>query len=221
MSRGSVYRAVLECGSGLTRVAVGKESVDEFAWDDVDPFFCSIRNLFDRYVTAYVKKVIGYRMDKPQYQYASDLNKQSRVLFLCKGNINRSCFAENYFNKLFCGVLESASAGTLIKRNRLASRYACDSARPYTVDLTQHRSQSLYDVNVFSFSHIFVFDSDNLTFVQREFPEIKNRVYLLDPDSEIEDPHGQNIEVFHNVFERIASRVEILKSKFSMAEFEK
>lgn len=68
------------------------------------------------------------------------LSQVRRLVFVCQGNICRSCFAETYARSL--GV-ESSSCGLATSGGVPAFGLAIETARPFGVDLSSHRSRSI------------------------------------------------------------------------------
>ncbi len=190
---------------GFFRMISGKEYIDEFSLTDPRPFLFSIVLIFRRYFLSILKINKNNLNNVSSSKISLPIEQKSKVLFVCKGNINRSAFAENFFKSRLAHNILVDSAGTMLRRNRMASEEATEVALKFGVDLSQHKSKSVFDLNLDEYSHIFVFDNANYKFMADNFSFHLNRVFRLTRDNEIDDPHGLGLEVFHSIFSKIDS----------------
>jgi protein-tyrosine-phosphatase len=133
------------------------------------------------------------------------------VLFVCKGNICRSPFAEHYLKKLLPD-LNVASAGLLPSIGRKPPTAAIEAAASRNVDLSKHRSRVLSEEDVRSSDVVLVFEIEQFRAVKRlaqRYLKKAPKVYFLgaldhENPLEIADPFGRDIQVFDNAYDRIA-----------------
>ena len=134
-----------------------------------------------------------------------------RVLFVCKGNICRSPFAERLLQKLRPDI-EASSAGYFPKAGRPSPPDAITAAAECQLDLTSHAARVVDDEMLGRFDAVFVFDDANYRTLLDRFPHAQGRVNLLGPLVErgplfIEDPWGSNLERFRACYREISAAV--------------
>ena len=137
---------------------------------------------------------------------------RSKVLFVCKGNICRSAFAEHYMTQKH-GVASVRSAGTLMRSNRrspTAIEYTAE--RQFDVDMRKHRSQRLDQRLVDWADVIFVMDYRNL--VDIGFSSRKRAPALLlgsfGRTGQVSDPYGRSMDDTSIVLEQIKQSVDLV-----------
>lgn len=133
------------------------------------------------------------------------------IIFICRGNVNRSVFAKHYFEKLTSKKSDSRSTLRLEKRkcSILAQTVALSE---YSIDLSEHSSKSI----------LGEYEQLNTMYVCMDY---KNILDLLDfgvplskmrmlSSIEIKDPHGCGIDEFKKCFQQISSSIEGLFHEF-------
>lgn len=142
------------------------------------------------------------------------------LLFVCKGNICRSPFAEHLASKLqregMISGLKFASAGLHVRQPIPSPDHAIQVARQFGVDLEHHRSQAISSELVASFDMIIAMEVWQHVALQAAFKEHQNKLFLLPLlDSKarskewgysafnIPDPYGGSAGAFEKCFERI------------------
>lgn len=143
------------------------------------------------------------------------VGRARRVLFVCKGNICRSPFAERYARKVAGPALEVASSGYYPKEGRCSPEAALDAAKRFGIDLASHRSTVLNRVMIDAADAIFFFDEAIRVRLLQDFPSARKRLFCLGlhlPKGplRIEDPYGQDVAVFAHAYERIALAIDRL-----------
>lgn len=208
---------------GFYRLLIGKESLDVEkiydpgpTWFELKQILCVIKRGLEKlfFKTGYhVQNIEQYSPLGLKINFDND-----SVLFICKGNINRSAFACEYLKQkygIFC-----ESAGTLYRKNRLPPKIAQSiSKQVFGVDISGHRSKSVYTTSLDMFSHIFVFDKDNISFIEKHYPQYLNNLHLLGNRSgEIEiikDPFGGSPNDYTVAFDTVRSSLDnLLSSKY-------
>jgi protein-tyrosine-phosphatase len=141
------------------------------------------------------------------------LRSRPSILFVCKGNINRSLVAEQVLRA--AGYTRVASAGLLDMGGRRPSAAAeTFVSQVLGLPATALRSQSMNAAmrGDTSFEHVVCFERRHLVELARRHPELRGRLHLLSawageqgqpPD--IPDPHGGTEADYRRCFERIAS----------------
>jgi protein-tyrosine-phosphatase/predicted ATP-grasp superfamily ATP-dependent carboligase len=199
------------CESLLT----GRERSDTFTLDDPTPGFAEagqvVRGLArqGRLLASRAQAPVRIRRRRRlQAAARTELRRAGRVLFVCKGNIGRSPFAEAIAGRLLGDRREISSAGFL-QSGRHSPTDAVAAAAAWDVDLTKHRSRVVSAELVRHSDVIFVFDQLNYRHMAARFPEAKDRLHLLGAlDARgrlaVPDPWGRGPEAYSAVYRRIA-----------------
>jgi protein-tyrosine phosphatase len=134
---------------------------------------------------------------------------------VCKGNICRSPFAENYTRQRLGDRIAVNSAGYYPHGDRQPPAAAIEAARRFGVDLGAHRSRIVGGAAVREAEVIFVFDEENRERLLRDWPSARRKVLLLatvlrSGPQEITDPYGQTEAVFAKTYSVIAEALDAL-----------
>lgn len=145
------------------------------------------------------------------------LSDADSVLFVCKGNICRSAFAERYASTFLPDSVRVGSAGHSAGRDGRSPDAAVKVARSYGVSLEEHRSVPLDERAVREFDVILLFDQTNFRTLKRSYPTARDKMYLLgllndDGPLLIEDPFGREEDRFRTIFGRIRSSLSALEA---------
>ena len=166
----------------------------------------------------------------PFFANAIPAHLPSSVLFVCKGNICRSPFAEHLANKLAaqCRLtkMSIASAGLRVIKPLSPPEQSITAARFFGLDLSQHLSQSLDEKMVDDFNMIIVMEPSQLKALSRAFPRARKKIFLLRnfgnkgkilnhdvPRYTIPDPFGKSEADFNACFKIIEDCVVQLFSR--------
>ena len=132
------------------------------------------------------------------------------VLFICKGNICRSPFAEAYAKKHFSQFIFHSS-GFINKTERLPPLNAVAAASKYDVDIYCHKSTNINAIDKKNISAWIVMDKENLVNLINETEEIDiNKIYSLAGHDEIIDPFNKSAEHFDSIFSHIVFHINRL-----------
>jgi protein-tyrosine phosphatase len=173
-----------------------------------------IRDLLMKYYDKIVIIIIYFPFirNRLRKKMIDDLRDASRIMFVCKGNICRSPFAELYARKLSGKRrLSFSSSGFHQKSGRRSPETAVLASKEFRVNLSRHRSRTINESMVENSDIVFVFDEENLRNFRREFPEHAGKVHriaLLINRINIEDPYGGDESKFVGVYERIKRSVD-------------
>ncbi len=131
-----------------------------------------------------------------------------KVLFVCKGNICRSPFAELAAKQVVGAGKEFRSAGHYPVPGRRSPATALEAARSFSVDLSTHQSIVLTEELIDWADTIFVFDVENRAFFEDHFPGALSKVHLFgglgrSTPLEVVDPFGGSLDDFLGVYRLI------------------
>jgi protein-tyrosine phosphatase len=143
------------------------------------------------------------------------------ILFVCTGNTCRSPMAEGIarmklaerFNcapdQLALRAFRVASAGVFAARKSPAASESAAVVGEYGGDLGAHESQPLSRELLAQHDFIYAMTAGHLASIQDTFPDLADRVQLLDPaGGEIPDPIGAGIDVYRATGNRIAELID-------------
>lgn len=152
-----------------------------------------------------------------------------RIIFVCKGNVCRSPFAEYYARKSlkeYASNIEILSAGYSVTEANPTPDEGLQVAKQYGVNLEAHRSRQLTN-GMLHESSVVVFEAKHIKAIEQMFPEIKDRIYLLPCLQNnvvncssydlfnISDPYGKNTDAFVDCYKRISWCIDILFTKLN------
>ena len=164
-------------------------------------------------------QIYGKRLKNPEIPMIID-----SILFICKGNICRSPFAEHIGNKILeeKGVdhLKCYSAGLEVGNSISPPEEAILAAQHFGIDLKEHKSRKVEGDIVQRASVIFTMEKKDFNSLNDKFPYLspylKERVFLLPLFKKdcnqsvgyflrynITDPYGKDLNSFINCYQRI------------------
>ena len=145
----------------------------------------------------------------------------SHVIFVCKGNICRSAFAEYYLRRqLPNGILRVESCGIDVDQGIFSPPEAVNIAKDYQLDLQSHRSKGLASLDVNNADLIIPMEYGQYLRLKTLYPAQTGKIYLLRhfapwPERffcNINDPYGAGLNEFRRCFRRIKRALDGLKS---------
>lgn len=152
------------------------------------------------------------------YRYYRQIDWQSveRLVFVCKGNICRSAYAEAVAKSL---GIESVSCGVDTRHNFPANEDAIIAAESNGINLREHRTKSIQFLDVRDSDLFVVMEPWQAKYISREYGE-KCRCSLLGlwgrPVSpHIQDPYGASSVYFNYCFNYIEKSVREITSKIA------
>jgi len=199
--------------SEIWNIVLLRERSDTFTLDDPAPAVEELARVFRRFSTRAAPTF--HLLRKARHRRLLDVvANASSVLFVCKGNICRSPFAE-YYARTRMPTLRISSVGLLLASGRSSPKFAIEAARARGIDLSQHRSKVLTDEHLRSFDVIFVFDADlfHAVHTAAKRQQTAGKIFYLGSlDArqalEIRDPYGKNFVDFEAAYDRIASLID-------------
>jgi len=152
------------------------------------------------------------------------------VLFVCKGNICRSPYAEYYASKYLSTSIPLLyySAGIKVQYPKPPPAEAIVSARNFGIDLHGHMSREINYTLIEDYDLITVMEAWQYNYLRRKYRIFKNKIFLLPlferqegaPDSfynicNIKDPYGKSVVEYDECFKKIKNCLEILMFKIN------
>jgi predicted ATP-grasp superfamily ATP-dependent carboligase/protein-tyrosine-phosphatase len=168
----------------------------------------------------YIKDVIGEQLKKvtnkirlkifkPSIKIVdkSIFNASKNVAFICKGNINRSPFAELYVKKINKNI-NVTSYGTVFEEDRLSPVNALKAAEKFGINMGVHRSKCLSEEAI-SKTDIFII-MDEINFIDlRTLNVPESKIFLLSK-SAIADPYSHDLAFFEKIFRQITDSINLI-----------
>jgi protein-tyrosine-phosphatase len=198
------------------RVLLGTEVHDVGVADDLRPALSELQQFsseaFDRMgqqFAAYrwVCRARAHKLIKRQ------LGGGGRVVFVCRGNICRSPFAEGLLTNMKLVGVTARSAGTMPFAGRPAPELAQQQAVLQGVNLASHRSKILDLADIEDSDLIVTFDNINWNDIVSKYPHVKSKIleigHLISLN-EVADPVDGNASIFGEVYCQIATAVTAL-----------
>lgn len=181
-------------------------------------------SLVTNWIKEQIRDVIWYYkgrcISNPEYE-----NQVRSFLFVCKGNICRSPFAEQISIKLskkLEGQWKFSSAGLDVTRSISPPESAINVGKMFGVDISQHRSIPISAKAASTYDRIVAVEFNHLKALRSLLPECENKIILLPLfyKSEfhrssflkynIPDPFGGSIHEFFSCYNHILHSIERL-----------
>jgi protein-tyrosine-phosphatase len=181
-----------------------RERSDTFTLDDPGPAMEELGRLW----TWATSRLYPVRLHMQRGALRA-LRNASSVLFVCRGNICRSPFAELYMQRLLPN-LQVSSVGMMQVSGRRSPVLAIQAAARQGLDLSRHCSRVWTDEDLKRWDVIFVLDISQYCTIQRfaRAHNLRTKVFFLGAleahgTLEIPDPYGQDRNTFDAVYRRI------------------
>lgn len=147
--------------------------------------------------------------------------KMARIVFVCKGNICRSAFAEARLRKLL-GVAETLhidSCGIDVDQGDFPPPDSVSVAKQFSCSLAGRRSKGLAACNIADADFIFPMEYGQYRQLVQRYPDKKERIILLRSIApfpyclfcNIPDPYGLGVAEFRRVYELIDKTLRRIK----------
>ena len=116
--------------------------------------------------------------------------------------------AEGIARQRYPELATYASAGTMAMRGATPTDTATVAAAEIGADIADLRGLSLTRATDPLPDRIYVMTNRHLAKVQSALPGLADRVELLDPDGEIADPYGFDLDFYRRTRDEIAAAIE-------------
>lgn len=185
----------------------GRESSDTFVLDDPAPGIEDLRRMVGRVGRRLWRGSRRALWSLPPVRQALAVRARrafreaGHILFVCKGNVCRSPFAEGYARRHMNHGVALRSAGYLPRAARGCPPLGVEAARMLGVELEAHRSAALSDAMMHEADVVFVFDDEARRRLARSYPFAREKIFPLgwlatEGPLEIRDPFGGGSEEF-------------------------
>ena len=201
--------------SEIFNILLLKERYDTFSIDDIKPGIIEIRNIISK-LHIKASESINSKKLFPLFQkrkFYHLIKTAQSIVFICKGNINRSPFAHYCLKSILSDTIKIQSCGYYPEEGRHCPENAIKVAQLFDLDLTQHRSKIMTQAVITSADILFTFDEENYRTVIKKFPDAKLKIYrityLLENDPLIiQDPDGMDIRYYYNTYYQIKELID-------------
>jgi len=158
------------------------------------------------------KRVVKNTVQSTHYFFCKNRarpNNVKKILFICKGNVCRSPFAEFYAKEAFKDKnFIFYSCGLEVDQQVPSPEMAIQIATDYQVDLSPNRSKSVKYCNIEKVDLIIGMEFSHYQGLRNHYPHVQNKMLLLRdflpwPASlqcNIADPYGENADEFRKCF---------------------
>lgn len=147
-----------------------------------------------------------------------DLENKKSILFVCTANLCRSPMAMALFRDLVSRQNAQPvnwrieSAGILAVEGYSATDFAIRTMKDLGLDLSDHLSQPATESLLDEFNLILCMESEHVSFLQCNFPGIKDKVFLLSEMAgkveDVWDPVRQPLAAYKETAEKILAFLE-------------
>ena len=169
---------------------------------------------------AMLKQIMGklsLNMGRFNHLKEVDFSRVERLVFVCRGNVCRSPYAESVAKSL---GIPAISCGVDVSRSAPAETLAVRAALHRGYDLSGHMSTSIYDVAIKSTDCLVAMDTTHLSVSRRMVDELGCQVTLIgqwkEPQvAEIGDPYGKSLSVYCSCFVEIEKALTGLLQGFA------
>jgi predicted ATP-grasp superfamily ATP-dependent carboligase/protein-tyrosine-phosphatase len=218
-----------ETGRTIASILTLRERNDTLTLDDPRPGLVERSEIFQAGFHSIARRFWQHRFlkehvrEKRKRKLDRLLSQAHSIVFVCKGNICRSPFAEHYAKQRVPGV-HSVSVGTYPLAGRESPHAARAAAQAVGINLNDHRSR-MVDAKLLSDADvIFVFDIENFITMRRYGYEIRQKLFfmtecLLSKNSiSILDPFGKDETEFFHCYTEIKRYVDALSQALPYTE---
>jgi len=194
----------------------------------------STKEKFRKYLKWFIK---GYLRNLYWEIYGRSINNPSlpaipkSFLFVCKGNICRSVFAEHIALKIVNDNLKKTrsfySVGLHVNNPIHPPEGAVLAGKRFSVDLDDHRSRKISQDLIETYDMVLSMEAWQLKVLKADYPYLRHKFFLLplfDDYSRtsmgykhynILDPYGKSSDIYDDCFKRIERCVTKLISSIS------
>ena len=147
------------------------------------------------------------------------VERPQRIVFVCRGNICRSSFAEGWVRRHWPHI-ETASAGVHVRHANPAPDAAIEAAQRLGIDLREHRSKSIQSLPQVDRTLYIVFEPWHAEDeAMRARPDAAGTFELgawnRPRRAIIQDPYGRDVATFISCYRQIVAALERLMGRWN------
>lgn len=139
-----------------------------------------------------------------------------KIMFICTGNICRSAMAEGIMKKKVedQGIdVKVYSCGVYAEDGDGATYNACEAAKEYDVDITQHKATNIRNSNIQDMDIILCATKGHKRLVLQLYPNLSNKVFTMKEfangkEEDISDPWGYDMSTYTRCAEEIVQAID-------------
>ena len=175
-----------------------------------------------------VKRLYRNIIDSFAYKFSktsTSLQCRRHIIFVCKGNVCRSPFAEHYLanlNHKNCREIKIESCGLDTDQGTVSPPDAILAAENFGINLISHRSKSIIACNLENAELILAMEFEHYQRLKKDFPRYISKMHLLNefapfPDKllcNIYDPFGLGVNEFIRCFKKMKKALDSLWTLF-------
>jgi protein-tyrosine-phosphatase/predicted ATP-grasp superfamily ATP-dependent carboligase len=203
-----------------------RERNDTMVLDDLKPGIMEIASLVFHPVSILKRRMrrnvhpSKTRRKIRSEQFKHVISHAKKILFVCRGNICRSPFAEKYSRTIFPENIHIFSCGYIQQDGRESPPEAISTAKKFGIDLSDHRALHITEEMMQNSDLVIVFDESNLRMLLEKFPQNKSKIWFLseictDIPIDIEDPFRKDCEMYEKVYSEIACCIDKINQGLS------
>lgn len=144
-----------------------------------------------------------------------------KILFVCTGNTCRSPMAEYFAKNIFAKnnlSVQTTSAGIAANISSPASENAIAAMKNFGIDISNHKSQLISQKIIDENDFIFTMTNGHKNFLSANFLNAADKIFTLasfsdNPNYDIIDPFGGDIEIYKKCAMEIFTLIEIIAAK--------
>jgi len=186
----------------------------------------AVKQLVPRPLKRSVKRAVHATLDSARYHCSkgkpdSGRGSSRHIIFVCKGNICRSAFAEYYLRReLSDETFLIESCGLDVDQGFVSPPEAIRVATEFELDLVPHRSKGLAACDLQHADLILPMEYRQYQRLTALLPGMQSRIILMRdfapwPDRlfcNIDDPYGSDDQEFRRCFKRLQRSLDGLKN---------
>ncbi len=212
LQRDSAIQAIASVSRALCRLLAGQERLETERFNDPIPALLQFAPTFRQLRVRFLRRFNSRSRIQPD---GLCLTWASRLLIVCKGNINRSPVAELLLRAN--GFVNVRSAGLLPITGRRTSARAEQFLNERGLAASRFRSRSIERAlrEGGELDAVVCFEEAQAEELARRFPKLDGKIILLSDlaapggrGSDIADPHGARAEIYEACFRRIEDIIE-------------
>ena len=185
----------------------------------------SLKKFIPTVYKSYIKRIFKNLKDSLCYQFYK--RKQNiafnNIIFVCKGNVCRSVFADLYFKKINTINMNIDSCGLDVDQGGNPPNEAIQVAREFDIDMSHNIAKNICMIGLNKGDLIIAMEFDQYKRLINDFPQHKQNIRLLKDylpwparlQCNIADPYGSDVKEFRRCFTIIKRALDCMLIELS------